>query len=455
MQIYRSEFAVEAYQPVEALPRPRGRRRVAIGREWLGEHVTTTPGRLAAICLLVLAVTACFGIAATAAEHTRARAAEAARARTEPRLLETVHLYGALSDANATVTATFTTGGLEPPARRARYVSDLETASSSLHALTQAIGDAPAARLSLATIAAQLPVYSGLIESARANNREGFPVGAAYMRQASSLLSGTMLPAAEQLFRLEALQLSDDYGHGTGAGVLAVLALAAALAFALLIATQVYLARISRRILNIPLLCATVVLVAVSVWTLVGAVGEQNALARSRTTGSDSVELLSATSVLLSRAQGDQSLAVVNRGTDERDALDYDAVMRVLAPGRDGRHLIGAASALVGQTQTTDAARRLSRQFDAYRAASDRVSKLENRGLIGDAITQAPRATARGEELDRTVTGYLATAQSRFEQAAADATSFLSGLGLAIPLMTVLAAALVLLGVAERISEYR
>jgi predicted phage tail protein len=75
--------------------------------------------------------------------------------------------------------------------------------------------------------------------------------------------------------------------------------------------------------------------------------------------------------------------------------------------------------------------------------------------LIGEAIARAPRATVSGEELDRTVTGDLATAQSRFEQAAADATSFLSGLGLAIPLMTVLAAGLVLLGVAQRISEYR
>jgi hypothetical protein len=417
--------------------------------------VTTTPGRLVAVCLLVLAVTACFGIAATAAEHSRARAAEAARARTEPRLLDAVHLYSALSDANATVTATFTTGGLEPARRRARYVADLETASSSLNALTRSIGGAAGAPAALATVAAQLPVYSGLIESARANNREGLPVGAAYMRQASSVLSGAMLPAAQQLFRLEALQLSDDYGRGTGPGALAVLAIVAALALVLLIAAQLYIARLSRRILNVPLLIATIVLAALSAWTLVGVVGEQNALARARVDGSDSVEVLSATSVLLARAQGDQSLTLVNRGTDQSDPADFVAVMRVLAPGRDRPGLIGDAAALVRRAGASASARRLTSQFAAYRSATDRVGRLETAGLIGEAIARAPAATATGEKLDTDVAGQLAAAQSRFERAAADATSSLGGLGVAIPLMSVLVAVLVLLGIAQRLGEYR
>jgi hypothetical protein len=218
---------------------------------------------------------------------------------------------------------------------------------------------------------------------------------------------------------------------------------------------QVYIARLSRRILNVPLVVATVVLVAGSAWALVGTIDEQNALAQARSRGSDAVEVLSASSVLLARAQGDQSLTLVNRGTDQADPADLAAVMRVLAPGRGQSGLIGQATALVGRTGTSASARRLTGEFDAYRAVTASVGRLEGAGLIGQAIDRTPAATATAEKLDQTVAGQLAAAQDRFERAAADATSSLSGLAFAIPLLTVLAAALALIGVAQRIGEYR
>ena len=54
-------------------------------------------------------------------------------------------------------------------------------------------------------------------------------------------------------------------------------------------------------------------------------------LARSRR-NSDAVETLAATKVLLSRAQSDQSLTLVNRGSDETDPADFKAVTKALAP---------------------------------------------------------------------------------------------------------------------------
>jgi hypothetical protein len=48
-----------------------------------------------------------------------------------------------------------------------------------------------------------------------------------------------------------------------------------------------------------------------------------------------------------------------------------------------------------------------------------------------------------------------AAAQGRFTRAAADATSSLGGLAFAVPLITALAAALALVGLRQRINEYR
>jgi hypothetical protein len=49
----------------------------------------------------------------------------------------------------------------------------------------------------------------------------------------------------------------------------------------------------------------------------------------------------------------------------------------------------------------------------------------------------------------------IGAARGRFTRAAADATSALDGLSFAIPLITVLAAVAALLGLRQRINEYR
>jgi hypothetical protein len=222
------------------------------------------------ISLLVVAGAVCLGVIATVAERSRAQAAHAVRADTEPLLVQAVTLYTAPSDANATASTTFLKGGLEPPARRPCSLHDLGVASDSLATLTRELSGSPEGRAAVATITAQLPVYSGLVEAARANNRQGLPIGAAYLRQASTLLSGTILAEAEHLYATEAQRLSDDYRRGTSATALVVIVLAVVIALAGLALTQLFLTRISRGILNVPMVLATVLLAGVAIWATVG-----------------------------------------------------------------------------------------------------------------------------------------------------------------------------------------
>lgn len=455
MFVYRSEFAVEAH-PVDVLTRPGAPMRTASVWHRLRRRATTTPGRLALVSIVVVAGALCFGVVATLAERSRSAAAHAARAQTEPLLVQAVTLYSSLSDANATATTTFLKGGLEPAARRAHYLQDLRLATGSLTTLTREVGGSSGARVALATITDQLPVYSGLVESARANNRQGFPVGAAYLRQASALLTGTSLPAAERLYATEAQRLDEDYRAGTSTGPLVALAVAIALSLAVLVVAQRYVTQISRRILNVWMLLATVVIGAVSVWAVVGLVGERNALIRAQRNGSDSVEVLSASRVLLSRAQTDQSLTLVNRGSDETAPLDFKAVMNVLSP-QGG--MIGEGAALAARTGTASAADRVASEFAAYRAETAQVTRVQNSGRIGDAINLAVADAARPSSPSVRLSADLAAqadaAQARFQKEASAATSALSGLSIAIPALAVLAAILALVGLRQRASEYR
>jgi hypothetical protein len=423
-----------------------------VGR--LRERITTTPGKLALLSVLVVAGAVFFGTLATAAERSRAGAAQEARAGTEPLLLQAVTLNTALSDANATAATTFLKGGLEPVARRAHYLDDLRLASDALVGLTRGIGGSTRSRAEVRTIAQQLPVYSGLVEAARADNRQGLPIGAAYLRQASALLTRTILPAANQLYATEARRLSGDYASGTATAALLVLALVAAASLGFLVLTQTWLARMSRRILNLPMLLASCVLTAVSMWALVGLVAEQNALTRARRAGSDSVEILSATRVLLSRTLSDESLTLVNRGSDVTDPTDFTRVMMVLAPPGG---LVGQVAVLARRTGPSAPATQLASDFAAYRAEAARVGSLERRGQILTAtnLASSPGSAAITDRLSGNLAAQIAAAQTRFARAAADATSALSGLTLVIPVLTVIVAGLALEGLRRRLLEYR
>ena len=433
--------------PARSRRRPGARAGGALG--WVRERLATTPGRLVLVSILVVVGAVCFGAIATAAEQSRDRAADAARAQTEPLLVQAVRLYTALSDANATEATALLSGGLEPPEKRTRYLSDLRIASNSLSALTREAGTSASAPAALNTVADQLPVYSGLVESARANTRQGFPIGAAYLRQAAQLMTTSMLPAADRLYATEAQRLSNDYRTGTETSTLVTFIVAGAAALILLLLAQRYVARISRRILNIPMVVTTVAVAAISVWGIVGLIDEQNALATAQRHGSDSVEVLSAATVLLSRAQGDLSLALVNRGTDETDSLDRQAVNRVLPP------LVSEVSVLARRTGTTAAAGRFDSDYASYQARAAQITNRENSGDLPGALALAPAAGAISDQLSADLGGQITAAGRRFARSAADATSALDGLSLAIPLITVLAGTLALLGLRQRINEYR
>lgn len=413
------------------------RRRIRLGSVvgWLGTRLRTTPGRLVLTSILVAVGAAFFGIVATGAEQSRERAVRAARTDTEPLLAHALTLYTALSDANATVATGLLAGGLEPRSARVRYLNDLRRATGALTALTQGIGTTGATPGALGTIAGQLPRYSGLIETARANNRQNLPIGAAYLRQASALMTGTMLPAADRLYAAEAKRLNDDFRTATTTTALVAVAGGSAVALVLLLLAQIYVSRVSRRIFNPAMLVATVALAAVLGWALIGLVTEQNAVGTAQRDGSDSVEMLSAAHVLLSRAQADLSLTLVNRGTDTADPADFTAVMRVLTRG--------------------SLANGLRARLASFDAAARRVQGLEGRGALETAIAQSPKVAAISAELSADLTRRIAAAQARFAQSARDAASALDGLALAIPLISVLAAVLALLGLRQRINEYR
>ncbi|MDX6717941.1 MAG: hypothetical protein QOJ63_195, partial [Solirubrobacteraceae bacterium] len=169
------------------------------------------------------------------------------------------------------------------------------------------------------------------------------------------------------------------------------------------------------------------------------------------------------------RAQADESIALSARGGGGGEPQlanvdrGFQAVVKPIGTGRPGgAH--GSGGLLHLATVITDhSTAALNAIYDAYRAylaAHRRVVAQERLGDFTAAVRLAVRpgpgrSAAAKDALNGALKREVAVAQGHFERAASNADATLGGLAAGIPLLTVLCAALALLGVRQRLNEYQ
>jgi hypothetical protein len=421
-------------------------------RRWL----RTTPGRLRAWSAAVVAGLVVVGAIVGTAVHVRGSAARSVGSAEAPELVASEGLYGLLADADATASIIFLKAGRESPDLRQRYESDIEQAGQRLAAVAKGAATTRMEQAAVEDIASHLPVYAGYVEAARANGRLGSPVGAAYLRQASTLMAHDLLPAAITVYEQTATRLDHAYRRGTSAWELVAVAVAGALLVGLLIAVQVLVARRSKRVLNVGLAGATVVALVLLTWTLARLVSAQGALIDAQHKGSDAVQLLSAARILTLQAQSDDNTALIERGSGQSYIADFDSVARRLQGQGGSSGLLGEARTVAARTGSTASIDRISGDLGTLLAVHAKVRSDDNSGHYTNAV-----ATATGTEagavtrLDADIDSQLTGAQDRLNTNASSARRGFGALVVGIPLLAALAGLLALLGVQRRVVEYR
>src|SRR5712691_5739160 len=317
-------------------------------------RATDTPGRLRVLMVGLVVLSLVWGAFAAWAVDQRASGAGDVVSISEPLSLDGQQIYRALSDADATAASAFLSGGLEPQAARQRYLADIAAAAARLEDATAIPSHSLAAR-DLATLSAGLPVYTGEVETARADNRLGLPLGAAYLREASSLMRGTLLPAARDVSAQANGQLSAASARATGLPLALVLLAAAALVGYVLFRVQRWLFRHTHRVFNPGLVVASVVAVVALLW-LVIAVGVARAdLLRARAHGSAPVAAFAQADIAALRARADESLTLIDAGGDDSFQADFLTVQHRLGPGL-GTLLTDSVTAARGSPGASSAA---------------------------------------------------------------------------------------------------
>jgi hypothetical protein len=421
----------------------------------LGRWLRTTPGRLRIASVVLLIGLVVVGVVAATAASARGDAARAVGFDRAPALVAAQNLAVALSDADATATSIFLTPGDEPRELRQRYLDNIEAAGRHLVEVADIVGSDTVSRRATAAISEMLPAYTARIDTARANIRQGFPVGAAYQRDGSGLMRDEILPEATALYRRAADDLHETFRSGTSTSEIVVVLVAGGIVLVILIGVQVFVARRTNRILNIPLVAATGLVLVLLVWTVTRFSTEQDALVRAQRNGSDQMQVLSSARILGLRMQSDDNLALVERGTSDQYVVDFDVFSKRLggADGRDG--LLGVATAIAARTGTEDRIRTLSEQFAVFRAEHEQVRELDAEGRYDAAVARSIEQEAEAARaLDAGLRGEIARARRQLDDASADARRGFGVLGIAIPVLVVLTGVLVFLGLQRRIAEY-
>ena len=269
------------------------------------EYLGSTPGRMAVLAVVLIAAVLAVGVAASSTVAERRDGLEMLRSHTEPLADAAQRIYGALSIANTAATTAFLSGGIEPQDVRDRYDEAIGQASAGLVTASNGVAPNDIHSLTLLTdLSNQLAVYTGMIATARANNRAGRPVGVAYLSGASALMQQSILPSAEQLYRTQADAVASSE---RSAGPFRAVTAASLFMVGVLILAQVYLARRSNRRLNPGLVLASVLMAVLAVWLTVAGLLSVRAATDARTKGADRLGIAVTARILAQQARADET----------------------------------------------------------------------------------------------------------------------------------------------------
>nr|WP_296773071.1 hypothetical protein [Rhodococcus sp. (in: high G+C Gram-positive bacteria)] len=401
--------------------------------------VRSTPARMIFLGFVLILASILTGVVASGAVSDREDTLDTLLVRTEPLANSAQNLYGALSVADAAASTAFLAGGLEPQEVRDRYSQAIGDAGTELIRASAGLGDTDDdARAALSEIGAGLPVYTGLVETARSNNRLGNPVGSSYLGEASALMQTSLLPRAEGLYTDQASRVSTDQEPFVRPPVLAILLIVACLI--VIVLAQVFLSRRTHRTLNWGFLGATAMVAVLLVWMLVAGLISATATDRALNRGVAPLQTLTTGFILAQQARSDETLNLVRRGSTR----EYDAEFN-----ENTRKLIELFD---GNDDMTDT-------LSKWQSAHARINGALSIGDFNTAVTVATGSgvadsAAQFRALDDMLADGIAQARTELRGNISRGKTALVGLSSGAVVLTIAAAAAIGAGLLPRLREY-
>jgi len=341
-----------------------------------------TPGRLRILALLSVAVSLIFAVAAFS---TFGSADDALRRGGDntAQLVRIQAINTNLVRADADATNAFLVGGLEPAGQRTEYTASLTQAS---RLIADAARAQPADGPALGALNSSVLSYAGLIEQARATNRQALPVGAQYLKVASSSLRSDALPILDALVKANDARAAVEFQAAAGAS--SALITTGVLALLILLGGMAWLSLRTHRYVNLPLAAATA---AVLVTLVVGAIalaGVGSRVGQVRD-GSYAATLATATARIAAfDAKSNESLTLIARGSGSAFEKAWLSSSKVVTAQ-------SSASARLSKDAASAAATRLGGLWQAYERTHASIRAADDGGQWELAVGQATGSDAK------------------------------------------------------------
>lgn len=330
-------------------------------------------------------------------------------------------------------------------------------------------------RKSLDTLADDAIAYEELVTQARDASRQSPADGAYLFSQATTLLHGEMLPAAAALTASSAQTVERVYGEQMRllVAVAVLLVLSGGGLLLVLIGTQAYLAMHMRRILNLPLLLATVLLIALAAHLAVTLMAAERDLRVAKEDAYNSLTVLTKTHAVAADARGDENLALLDRANAAAYEASFGDKMRQIADKPVDAPLIDAATRgdiRFGGYLATElrnvtfpsegqAALDTLRGFGQYQTTHAQIMMLVKQGRYAEATalttgTGIDQAGGVFDTFDRALSRAVYINQNAFDSAISRSANVLRYEDLLTVVAAVLIAGLMGVGFQSRLREY-
>ena len=411
--------------------------------------ITTTPGRILFCAWLLVALVVLSAFSTSTTIDHRQKALTTVLNHTEPLAFAAGELYTTLSVADAAAATAFIAGS-EPRDVRQRYEQAITDAAVALTEASGGLTDEPMQQL-LGRINARLAVYTGLIETARTNNRAGNPVGSSYLSEASALMQQQILPDAQRLYEQTSALVDEETSTSTRIPLPVILVIAATLLFGAF--SNRWLARQTRRRLNVGFVAAGLAVLIMVIW--VGTVlAISTADSRSaKNTAAASLKTVTSLAITAQQARADETLSLIRRGDENVRKQSY-------YPRLDSMHqqLIDYLNRddAIDKSDLRDADDLLTR----WRQADERINAYISVGnyqaatqvALGNGETDS---TPAFDKLQEALENGIQESRRALRDDISNARGVLAGATVGTVVLSVVAALAIALGLWPRMSEYR
>jgi hypothetical protein len=409
----------------------------------------TTPGRILALGVALSAlVIACAFATSTSIDH-RQQALTTVLNHTEPLAFAAGQLYTTLSVADAAAATAFI-AGTEPRDVRQRYEQAITDAAVELTRASSGLTDEPMVQL-LGRINAQLAVYTGLIETARTNNRAGNPVGSSYLSEASSLMQQHILPDAQQLYEETSARVAAETTASARIPLPVILIVVGTLMFGAF--ANRWLARRTRRRVNIGFVAGGLAVLIMLIWVGTALVISTADSRSAKETAAESLKTITNLAITAQQARADETLALIRRGDEDIRKQSY--YQRIDMMHQQLTEYLARDNAIDrGGLQNAD------QYLTRWRQADDRINAYIGVGNY-QAATQVALGTGEDDstpafdKLNAALSKGIEESRNQLRNDILNARRVLSGATVGAAALSVGAAVAVALGLWPRLSEYR